>query len=111
MKFPNAHLAVVEREKVVDYLLNPAHPDNGCKAAFFFSQGLDRDNWGGLAAALRKLAGEWTVASSLASSHGHKYVVEGRLETPAGRFPVVRTIWIKDTGSETPRLVSASPRR
>ena len=32
MKLPNAHLAVVEERKVVDYLLNAAHPDNGGKA-------------------------------------------------------------------------------
>ena len=25
MKLPNAHLAVVEREKVTEYLLNPVH--------------------------------------------------------------------------------------
>ena len=35
----NAHLAVVERHKVVGYLLNSAHPDNGGKARFFESFG------------------------------------------------------------------------
>ena len=35
MKLPNAEKAVVEREKLADYLLNAAHPDNGGKAAFF----------------------------------------------------------------------------
>ena len=34
MKLPNAHLAIVQQEKVKEYLLNPAHPDNGGKAAF-----------------------------------------------------------------------------
>jgi hypothetical protein len=32
VKLRHAHLAVVERDKIVDYLLNPAHPDNGGKA-------------------------------------------------------------------------------
>ena len=27
-KLPHAEKATVEREKIVDYLLNPAHPDN-----------------------------------------------------------------------------------
>ena len=27
MKLPNAEQAVVEREKIADYLLNPAHPE------------------------------------------------------------------------------------
>ena len=39
VKLPNIVLAVVEREKITEYLLNPAHPDNGGKAAFFQIQG------------------------------------------------------------------------
>jgi hypothetical protein len=35
VKLRNAHLAIVERSKIVDYLLNSAHPDNGGKALFF----------------------------------------------------------------------------
>ncbi|MEJ7712567.1 MAG: DUF6883 domain-containing protein [Pyrinomonadaceae bacterium] len=35
MMLPNAHLALVERGKITEYLLNPAHPDNGGKAPFF----------------------------------------------------------------------------
>ena len=29
MRLPDADLAVVDREKVVDYLMEPTHPDNG----------------------------------------------------------------------------------
>jgi hypothetical protein len=32
MKLPNADKAIIDREKIADYLLNPAHPDNGGKA-------------------------------------------------------------------------------
>ena len=39
MKLPNAHLALVAKEKIEDYLLNGAHPDNGGKAQFFDSLG------------------------------------------------------------------------
>jgi len=35
VKLPNAEKAIAEHEKVADYLLNAAHPDNGGKAAFF----------------------------------------------------------------------------
>ncbi len=42
MKVPSAHMAVVEREKITAYLLNPAHPDNGGKAAFFRLLGFSR---------------------------------------------------------------------
>jgi len=44
VKLPNPEKAVVERGKVVDYLLNSAHPDNGGKAAFFEGLGFDNKN-------------------------------------------------------------------
>lgn len=37
------NIARVERHKVVDYLLNPAHPDDGGKAQFFESRGFSVD--------------------------------------------------------------------
>jgi hypothetical protein len=45
MKLPNRHQAVVKREKIADYLLNPAHPENGGKAEFFGELGFRRTEW------------------------------------------------------------------
>ncbi|MDA1276056.1 MAG: hypothetical protein O2960_18725 [Verrucomicrobia bacterium] len=36
MKLPNAPQSLVSKEKIADYLLNAAHPDNGGKAALEF---------------------------------------------------------------------------
>lgn len=58
MKLPNAENAVVEREKIVEYRLNAAHPDNGGKAKFFEGLGFRRDQWERLAQALRTLVRE-----------------------------------------------------
>jgi len=44
VKLRNSHLAVVERSKVVEYLLNSAHPENGGKAQFFESLGFSAEN-------------------------------------------------------------------
>ncbi len=109
MKLPNANQAVVEREKVAEYLLNPAHPDNAGKAAFFVSLGFRRDDSPALAEALRKLAATTDVAKSMATAHGIKYILDGLMETPSGRTPVVRTVWIVDRGLDRPRLVTAYP--
>jgi len=109
MRLPNAERAVVEREKITNYLLNPAHPDNGGKAAFFLALGYNRDDWASLASALRRLAVATEVAKSMETAHGIKYVLDGRMETPGGKTPVVRTIWIVDHGLDTPRLVTAYP--
>lgn len=109
MKLPNAENAVVEREKIADYLLNPAHPDNGGKAPFFLSHGFQPDHWQTLATAFRRLAETTEVDNRVASPHGEKDIVDGRLETPLGKTPLVRTVWIVDVGQTTPRLVTAYP--
>jgi hypothetical protein len=111
MKLPNASQAVVEREKVTDYLLNASHPDNGGKAEFFERFGFRLDDWKALADALLKLAREAEVAGTSNSAHGLKFVIVGRLETPSGRPATVRSIWIVDTGTEAARLVTAYPAR
>lgn len=109
MNLRNADAAVVAQEKIRDYLLNAAHPDNGGKAAFFLSLGFQREDWGALAIAFRELAGSTNVAAQFESVHGAKYIVDGRLQSPSGRSPVVRTIWIIDRGDDIPRLVTAYP--
>ena len=109
MKMPNAEDAVVDRDKITSYLLNPAHPDNGGKAAFFLALGFRSGDWQPLAAALRTLAGEVPVAKEMESTHGLKYILEGKIETPSGKRPTVRTIWIVDQGRDIPRLVTAYP--
>jgi hypothetical protein len=109
VRLPNVQFAVVEAEKVVDYLLNPAHPDNSGKALFFLGLGFRRDEWRSLAAAFQKEAEGHLVAKSMASPHGRKYIIDGRIETPSGRTPLVRTVWIVDRGFDTPRLVTAYP--
>jgi hypothetical protein len=109
MKLPNAAKAVVEREKVVDYLLNPAHPDNGGKAQFFERLGFRREEWRELAGAFQTLAGKADVAQSVKSLHGQKYVIVGKLESPGGGSPKVKMIWIVDSGMDVARLVTAYP--
>jgi hypothetical protein len=109
MNLPNAPCAVVERSKIVDCILNPAHPENGGKAPFFFSLGFRRNEWEPLAAALLGLAESHHVAKNVVSRHGRKYIVDGRIRTPSGKAPMVRTVWIVDAGREKPRLVTAYP--
>jgi hypothetical protein len=80
MRLPNVHLAIVEPEKIVDYILSPAHPGNGGKALFFSSMGFRRTEWGPLATAFRKAAESHPVAENMASPHGRNYIVGSRSE-------------------------------
>jgi hypothetical protein len=109
MKLPNLEAAVVAENKITEYLLNPLHPDGAGKAKFFAALSFRAEEWQILAAALRGIAAAAEVTQSVASVHGQKYVVDGPLETPCGKSPVVRTVWIIDQGKAVPRLVTAYP--
>ena len=56
VKLPNAESAVVDRRKVLEYLLNAAHPDNGGKARFFEGLGFSGNDPSPPVAALHGVA-------------------------------------------------------
>ena len=109
MKLPNADLAFVEREKISDYLLNPAHPYGASKAAFFTRFGFQRDAWEVMASALCEHGRTNEVARERETGFGPRYEVEGELRAPDGRTPRVRTVWQVDKGQIAPRLITAYP--
>lgn len=109
MKLPNSRLALIDREKVTEYLLNPEHPDNGGKAAFFVALGFSSDGWETLVDALCKLTLTAPVTREMETVHGIKYIVEGEIKGPLGKTASVRTIWIVDAETSFPRLVTAYP--
>jgi hypothetical protein len=110
LKLPHINLVRVEQAKLVDYLLNRAHPDNGGKAQFFASLGFSREEWQHLAAALVRVAAENEITCSTESIHGKKYIIHGEIAGPRLKANV-RTIWIVDRLEERPRLVTAYPSR
>lgn len=109
MKLPNAHLALVEREKIVDYLLNSAHRHGASKARFFTAFGFRVEAWETLAAALREHGQRYDVARTKETGFGPRYEVEGEITAPDGRRPRVRTVWQMDEGQIAPRLITAYP--
>ena len=109
MKLPNAEMAVVEREKICDYLLNPAHRYGASKARYFAGFGFHTGAWEILAAALRRHGLENEVTKVRKTDFGPRYEVEGEIFVPDGRSPRVRTVWQIDEGEIAPRLLTAYP--
>jgi hypothetical protein len=109
MKLPNASRVRVDRSKIEQYLLSHEHPDGSPKARFFERFGFRRSHWEELAAALCGHARTQNVANTVESGYGIRYVLDGPLETPDGRRPYVRTVWIMEAGNDEPRLVTAHP--
>ena len=109
MKLPSASAAIVDERKISLYLLNPAHPDNGGKAAYFEALGFARSQPSVLAEAIRQAA-TGDILKSVPSPHGEKYLIDAFVTSPEGRVGPIRTIWIVDKGTTTPRFVTAYPR-
>src|SRR5207245_8869328 len=110
VKLPIIDRVQISQAKAVEYLLSPTHPEGAGKAEFFAAMGFRHEEWQTLAEALRQVARDFPVTKSMTSPHGRKYIIDGVLPTPSGRTPIVRTVWIVDAGTETPRLVTAYPK-
>ena len=111
LRLPNAHLARIDREKITAYLLSSVNPRGRAKAGFFLSFGFSVAHWEELAAALRRQAASHAVARVLETAYGPRYHVDGEIETPDGRHPLVRTVWQIDLGGDYPRFITAHPYR
>ena len=109
MKLPNPDKLVVEREKIVDYLLNRGHRYGASKARFFSRFGFQAEKWEQLAQALRCHGQTHQVKKAQETGFGPRYLVEGRLNTPDGRSPRVRSVWQLEPGEVAPRLITAYP--
>ena len=109
MKLPNARLAIVEQEKITEYLLNPAHRYGASKARFFTEFGFRLDDWSALARALQRHGQQYEVSTEKETGFGPRFEVDGPLDTPDGRSPRVRTVWQLDHGQVAPRLITAYP--
>lgn len=108
-QLPHVKETVVPRSKIENYLLNSEHPIGSGKAKFFTHFGFRREEWEVLASALSKHAQENPTAMAMSDSDGTIYLIEGLLETPSGRRPRVRTVWLKETDALAARFISAYP--
>ena len=109
MKLPNANELIVERDKILEYLLNPLHRYGAAKERFFRAFGFRADAWQILAEALREHGGTHETIRAHETGFGPRYIVEGELNTPVGRRPRVRSVWQFDKGAIAPRLITAYP--
>jgi len=109
MRLPNAELAVVEREKITEYLLNPEHRYGASKARFFARFGFKLEAWDALASALRGHAHRHESARTYETRWGPRFEIDGKLNTPDGRQPRICTVWQFDKGKIAPRLITAYP--
>ncbi|MBK9123548.1 MAG: hypothetical protein IPM16_10585 [Chloroflexi bacterium] len=106
MKLTNAEHAIVAAPKIL-YLLSAEK--SGGKDKFFERSGFSVAQWEVLQAAVLQHGQAYDTVNVVTTDFGVKYVVEGKLSTPDGLNPFVRSIWQIDHGETVPRFVTAYP--
>ena len=109
MTLPRADAAVIERAKLVDYLLSPVHPVGRFKARFFSRLGFVADRWTEFEAALRAQHLSQDAEPGRTEPHGQLFTIRAILTGPAGESAVVLSVWFLPAGSSQPRFVTAYP--
>jgi hypothetical protein len=106
MRMPGGEKAIVDREKLTGYCLNPDHPRGKHKARVFASAlGFTGENVDELRVALLTAAGTAEAQSGFSDRFGDRYVLEFEIRGPRGAA-LVRSAWIVRRGESAPRLTS-----
>lgn len=108
-KLPQAEKAIIDVEKLCEYLLSPSHPVGRFKAVFFEKYGYNAETWQSLQQSLRKLILTQDVHEVIETKYGEKYIVEGFIEGKTGGSVKIVTVWVILKGETVPRFVTAYP--
>lgn len=98
----------ISTQKITDYLLNENHPEGGPKAVFFQRHGFLRPQPDLLSDVLRNHFDRAHFIAAKQKPHGEALLFEGRIPTPLGSTPRIRSIWmIYDQDPHTAWLITA----
>jgi hypothetical protein len=109
MRIPNADSAIIEEQKIVQYLLNTDHRRGGSKAALLQQFGYSHATWQRLADDLRRDHLTRGIDLTRMTEYGVRYEIRAVLQTPSGRPLTVRSVWQIDVGTVSPRLITLYP--
>ncbi|MBU1487748.1 hypothetical protein KKH56_06860 [bacterium] len=109
MTIPNAEHALVDIRKLRDYCLNPTHDDGKHKARLFAAAlGMTRNDAGDLRDVLLQAVRTQDAQLGRRDEYGQRYIVDFMLQWRSKRA-MIRSGWIIEHGSNTPRLTSCYP--
>ncbi|HLH98394.1 MAG TPA: hypothetical protein VKW08_25070 [Xanthobacteraceae bacterium] len=102
--------AIVPEAKIVNYLLSVRHSGGRAKARFLESFGFRVQHWRTLRDAIIAHAKANDISASHQTRFGTSHEIDGPLQTPDGRNPIVRVVWFVESEETAPRLVTLIPR-
>jgi hypothetical protein len=105
---PNYQNAVLPREKLEKYVLDPTNPVGKNKAVVFKSVlAFDPSNWDVLAKIIIDQLPYYEALLGRKDNYGQRYNVTMPITGPNGRTADVLTAWIIDIGEDYPRFITA----
>lgn len=106
MRLPGGDNAIVDRDKLAGYCLNPEHPRGKHKAHVFATVlGYTLQNVDELRTALMEAAANGDAELTFSDRFGDRYVIDFQVTGPRGTG-IVRSTWILRHGDDAPRLTS-----
>ncbi|WP_370571832.1 DUF6883 domain-containing protein [Methanomethylovorans sp.] len=106
-QLPNFKNAKIDSRKITDYALNPNHPRGSDKARVFKSAlGYDQSNADDLIEQIYAKLPESQASVGELDEFGQRYTVDIAITGANGNVATVRTGWILDKGSDSPRLTT-----
>lgn len=100
--------AIIQPEKLQDYLLAHSHPIGRFKARFFYSLGFTAEDWRKLEEQIRRLLENDPVEKEK-TDYGQKFEVRGIITGPDGQRAEIVTAWIVLSDEQIPRFITAYP--
>lgn len=109
MIVPNAEFAVVDIRKLRNYCLDPTHPEGKHKARLFEAAlGMTAEDAEELRDILLEIVKTHDARLGRRDNYGQRYIVDFVLEW-RGRRAMIRSGWIIEHNSNTPRLTTCYP--
>jgi Domain of unknown function (DUF6883) len=108
MVLPNAEHAVVEIRKLVDYCLDARHDEGKHKARLFAAVGITAKDAEELRHTLLQAVKTNEAYLGRRDAYGQRYIVDFLLDWK-GKQAMIRSGWIIEHGTNTPRLTTCYP--
>ncbi len=106
VKLPNPDRAILPRDKLEGYSLNPNHSEGRHKALVFQSAlGINVNNSQELRDVLHEVVRTYEAIPTRRNAYGQKYQIDFEM-TRKGKTALVRSVWIVRFGEDFPRLVT-----
>ena len=108
MRISNAERAVVDLRKLLDYCLSPTHDEGKHKARVFAAVGIAASDARDFCDMLLEAVKMRDAELGRRDGYGQRYVVDFAIEW-RGQRSRIRSGWIVEHGSDTPRLTTCYP--